>query len=639
MVNAEVLLEIGTRVRVSDKHAEIKSSKAKCVALEVISTEISLVDEVKRFSEFCKDQEDDQAKDTAVDTVLPQEIKVINPVPAEEYDEAKVRDNKLSTEAKYQGLKVCLRCTDTKILGPMLKALKKLVDDQYCDGVNMIKMYQLTQEDFGAIFASTFCYEDPKCSRKCVADALNEALLEQSKIKDCWYLYLMHLINGLRKLPTCTDSSTTYYACVPKDWSPSCGKEYVMPGFSIGYTDREEALKMAHSSGGVNYNVIEFPGKGVKAYNIAPLSAGLRDCTVIIEPFFHFKVVSLSNEDTTCVEQSQENSLLEEALLKCLTRFKGEAPLPKGWEIQVDEATGKEYYVNTETDQTQWNKPEIISPHFYSPNVDEWKKSHKPSGSRDILRIGTRVGATSALAASMDSSSAEVPFGTCLTRSMPEIPIEDDSEIPLGGSSETPIESNSEIPLGGDPKDSETSLEDNPEIPLGTVGVPAKVPKAVPPPTMPTTSTFQTNAVAPPRYENRNRLSTAVSLSTTKKQDTRQNRKTKNIYGLSQSHQPQTSKTMPLPQGQCWQASTYAPTQNQYKQQSFSQISQYPPQYQQCNNSFQSQPKWNYQPQFNQKTQLLGMNWVTMQDSMTGRFYYANTVTKETSWTMPQRWN
>ena len=54
------------------------------------------------------------------------------------------------------------------------------------------------------------------------------------------------------------------------------------------------------------------------------------------------------------------------AIDECVKRFALCAPLPEGWSAEIDDESGRVFYQNNETGETQWEKPSVPDPSFFT---------------------------------------------------------------------------------------------------------------------------------------------------------------------------------------------------------------------------------------------------------------------------------
>ena len=347
------------------------------------------------------------------------EIRGLLPVPVDEYDEQRAVDGITTLNKRYRDLKKCLARLMFGTERAMLLSLKSVIDDISYDDASIVKFNQLTQEESCAVYMSTYWTKETNGKRVCPTETVNDAFCATAKFTDIKVLYIMHVLNGLRKVSSFSNDGNPFYVCVPNGWEPIEGREYVIPGFSIVYTSKEEALKVARASSNEYTSVIEFSGENLKIYNVEQLSNGLKDFKMIMEPNFRFKVTSVGDKEVISVEPSdtQDENKLAKTLSSELEEFRKKIPLPRGWTVEVDDKTKKLYYMNEETCQTQWVRPDEEDP-FYYENT-QWKKSvliQKPlrpkltAGSRNQLTVPPSLKTKASFQMRMNSPLDEVPM-------------------------------------------------------------------------------------------------------------------------------------------------------------------------------------------------------------------------------------
>lgn len=365
MYAIEIILELGTRVVIEKIEKDNDNPLLTHITVKADNVnELLLAKEVDSFTGRCAYSEERHP-------ISPPEIKGIIPVSVGTYDEDKTINginDILKTE--YKPIKTCLSKIMKEARNKMLGSLGDLIDDFSFSDTNVVSFYQLTQEDSCAIYASTFLYKEKINGniKVCPTDKINDSLCKQDNFTDAKVYFLMRLLKGLRKIQSCASNDSTFYVCIPSKWTPTEGEEYIIPGFSIGYTDKDEATKVVRSPSNDYGSVIEFSGVGPKMYEISQLSNELKDFKVIIEPNFRFKVTSVANKEIISVEptDTQDESKLAKAFSEQLEEFKKKIPLRPGWIESIDDDTGDVYYMEEETSLTQWEKPEIEDPSFYS---------------------------------------------------------------------------------------------------------------------------------------------------------------------------------------------------------------------------------------------------------------------------------
>lgn len=299
---------------------------------------------------------------------------LIPPCEAKIYRPPQIGDPRMYT------LKEALKFLPDGFMKEMLYKFKtKIADDPYCEGADMRNWYHLHLEETVAIFAYTHGVDELCCCTEetPVAKAINNALSEGKGISTELTAYLLILLTALRKIPEYYASDILYI--IQKSDNSELfkpGNEVVLPVFTLAYTDKQEA-KSVMNTGKDKADLVlvevKKAGKVFQGHTIYPLSSSPKSSVVLFEPGLRMTIKEVGSELVTA-ETSVANNLI---LTDEVSAFVAKTPLPEGW--AMDKEDGKIFYINEETQQTQWDRPELEDPNFFTDlSAYRWKQLVDP---------------------------------------------------------------------------------------------------------------------------------------------------------------------------------------------------------------------------------------------------------------------
>lgn len=217
---------------------------------------------------------------------------------------------------------------------------------------------RLSDEEAFAIFSYTI--EGGSDSRPyCV---VNKALTERNAQSHRVYPYVFYLLSALRKLSLYRSSRTLYRAVNGEQLNEDTyrvGSILTWPSFMPVSFDKNRAYEFVCKSNEIDKKVVFVITGEFKGYNISDYTLYPEECEILLEPESKFQITSigpdLSNPSITIISMT----IIETSLIikDFIDAFMKSERLPQDWMICIDPGTGKVFYGNPLTKETQWNFP------------------------------------------------------------------------------------------------------------------------------------------------------------------------------------------------------------------------------------------------------------------------------------------
>lgn len=337
------------------------------IVVEVLDTQPVLREVVGAFGAMCKKNLDKEnySFDEPKDTAAPMYLSPI--VLGKDWKNIWIDVQKCFTG--YMPLKRTFMFMGKESMRELLLGFKKLaIDDEFGEAADMMKGYQLSTEDGAALYSYSYKYGESGT----LSLALNSMFCERnSGLNPEGVVYLLYLINALQKLPKWkgspqqSDDEAMLYVAIGKGsvWKPIEKEVYVLDGIVAGKVERPKCNPNEYLL------CIKNPGC-LRGREVGPLTVWKSSGYIFAGPGVKIRVDSVETDGygicavtATAIDISPD---VKSAKDMCLEEFARKAPLPDEWTIEKDEDSGKLFYQNKVSDKTQWARPVVDDPSFFT---------------------------------------------------------------------------------------------------------------------------------------------------------------------------------------------------------------------------------------------------------------------------------